>query len=191
MTIVNALGEFLRARREQVSPKDVGIAAGGFRRVRGLRREEVATLAGISADYYLRLEQGRDRNPSTQVLDALARVLQLDEAASAHLTRLGGHLPLKAAVGILRASVGPDLSHPRIQDLVAELSTNNRFRTLWCRHDVLPKRGRTTHLRHPKVGDLSLTSNKLLISGTPGLMVVVYHAVPGSPDAAKLNALLS
>jgi transcriptional regulator with XRE-family HTH domain len=90
---VNALGEFLRARRELVSPKEVGIEAGGLRRVPGLRREEVATLAGISADYYLRLEQGRDRNPSVQVLEALARVLQLDETATAHLMTLGGHVP--------------------------------------------------------------------------------------------------
>jgi transcriptional regulator with XRE-family HTH domain len=92
----NALGEFLRARRELVTPADVGIEAGGFRRVPGLRREEVATLAGISADYYLRLEQGRDRNPSVQVLDAVARVLRLDETAAAHLIKLGGHLPARA-----------------------------------------------------------------------------------------------
>ncbi|MFL6120255.1 helix-turn-helix transcriptional regulator [Actinophytocola sp.] len=90
---MSALGEFLRARRELVTPKDVGLETGGFRRVPGLRREEVATLAGISADYYLRLEQGRDRHPSVQVLDALARVLQLDETATAHLMGLGGHLP--------------------------------------------------------------------------------------------------
>ncbi|KAB1949767.1 helix-turn-helix domain-containing protein [Micromonospora sp. ALFpr18c] len=80
----NPLGEFLRARRELVRPDDVGIGAGA-----GLRREEVALLAGISSDYYLRLEQGRDRNPSVQVLEALARVLRLDPDATAHLVRLG------------------------------------------------------------------------------------------------------
>jgi hypothetical protein len=74
MDSTNALGEFLRARRELVRPEDAGIVRGGLRRVPGLRREEVAMLAGISSDYYLRLEQGRDRNPSVQVLDALARV---------------------------------------------------------------------------------------------------------------------
>ena len=74
----NALGEYLRARRELVDPADAGLPATGVRRTPGLRREEVATLAGISADYYLRLEQGRDRNPSPQVLDALAGVLGLD-----------------------------------------------------------------------------------------------------------------
>ncbi|NEA68603.1 helix-turn-helix transcriptional regulator [Streptomyces sp. SID12488] len=84
----NVLGEFLRARREQVRPEDVGLSGGGLRRVPGLRREEVATLAGISSDYYLRLEQGRDRNPSAQVLEALARVLRLDIDATRHLLGL-------------------------------------------------------------------------------------------------------
>jgi DNA-binding XRE family transcriptional regulator len=75
----NPLGDLLRARRELVSPGEIGLRVSGLRRVAGLRREEVATLAGISADHYLRLEQGRDRHPSEQVLEAPARVLQLDE----------------------------------------------------------------------------------------------------------------
>src|ERR1700755_1693354 len=81
----NALGEFLRARRELVTPQQAGIPAGGVRRVPGLRREEVAMLAGISADYYLRLERGRDRHPSLQVLESLARVLPLDDDPFAYL----------------------------------------------------------------------------------------------------------
>lgn len=85
VSVRNQLGEYLRARRELVTPEAVGLVPGGTRRVAGLRREEVAMLAGISSDYYLRLEQGRDRNPSTQVLDALARVLQLDEAGTHYL----------------------------------------------------------------------------------------------------------
>jgi transcriptional regulator with XRE-family HTH domain len=84
----NALGAYLRARRELVSPEDVGLRVSGLRRVAGLRREEVATLAGISSDYYLRLEQGRDRHPSVQVLEALARVLQLDPGAAEYLITL-------------------------------------------------------------------------------------------------------
>jgi transcriptional regulator with XRE-family HTH domain len=84
----NQLGDFLRARRELVGPEDVGLRTTGVRRTPGLRREEVALLAGISADYYLRLEQGRDRNPSVQVLEAVARVLLLDEAASGYLLGL-------------------------------------------------------------------------------------------------------
>ncbi|MUL85803.1 MULTISPECIES: helix-turn-helix domain-containing protein [unclassified Mycolicibacterium] len=88
----NALGDYLRSRREQVRPEDVGLIAGARRRVAGLRREELALLAGISADYYLRLEQGRDKNPSAQVLDALARSLQLDIKGAEYLHQLAGHI---------------------------------------------------------------------------------------------------
>ncbi len=91
----NLLGDHLRARRELLSPERAGIPAVGVRRVPGLRREEVAMLAGISADYYLRLEQGRDRNPSRQVLEAIARVLQLDDDTAAYLIGLTEQRPAK------------------------------------------------------------------------------------------------
>ncbi|HEX9497341.1 MAG TPA: helix-turn-helix transcriptional regulator, partial [Mycobacterium sp.] len=97
----NALGDYLRARREQLCPEVVGLVAGTRRRVAGLRREEVATLAGISSAYYLRLEQGRDIHPSGQVVDALARALRLDLKATEYLQRLagmaGGRQPESAA----------------------------------------------------------------------------------------------
>ena len=89
----NPLGAFLRARRELVTPQQAGVPDVGVRRVPGLRREEVAMLAGISADYYLRLERGRDRNPSLQVLESIARVLQLDDAHFAHLLTLVEQAP--------------------------------------------------------------------------------------------------
>jgi len=89
----NTLGEYLRARRALVDPADAGLPVVGVRRTPGLRREEVATLAGISADYYLRLEQGRDRNPSRQVLEALARVLRLDATATHYLLSLSAARP--------------------------------------------------------------------------------------------------
>ncbi|MEU5563344.1 helix-turn-helix domain-containing protein [Micromonospora musae] len=92
----NAIGEFLRARRERLQPEDAGLATTGYRRTPGLRREEVAMLAGISTDYYLRLEQGRDRAPSAQVLDALARVLQLDADETAFLYALTRARPKRA-----------------------------------------------------------------------------------------------
>jgi transcriptional regulator with XRE-family HTH domain len=82
------LGGYLRARRELIRPEDVGLPVYGVRRVAGLRREEVAMLAGISSDYYLRLEQGRDRNPSVQVLESLARVLGLDRSGTDYLLGL-------------------------------------------------------------------------------------------------------
>ncbi|MCZ7475700.1 MULTISPECIES: helix-turn-helix transcriptional regulator [unclassified Micromonospora] len=89
----NALGAYLRARRELVTPRQAGIPDGGVRRVPGLRREEVAMLAGISADYYLRLERGRDRRPSVQVLESIARVLRLDDDHLAHLLTLVAEQP--------------------------------------------------------------------------------------------------
>ncbi|MEU6312517.1 helix-turn-helix transcriptional regulator [Streptomyces sp. NPDC047014] len=86
----NHLGEFLRARRAALQPQEVGMASHGVRRVAGLRREEVAVLAGINVDYYTRLEQGRERHPSPQVLDSLARALRLTHDARSHLHHLAG-----------------------------------------------------------------------------------------------------
>jgi transcriptional regulator with XRE-family HTH domain len=76
-----------------VTPADAGIEAGGRRHVRGLRREELALLAGISVDYYVRLEQGRDRNPSPEVVAALARALHLDADGTRHLHTLATNRP--------------------------------------------------------------------------------------------------
>ncbi|TVT01058.1 helix-turn-helix transcriptional regulator [Amycolatopsis bartoniae] len=89
----NRLGEYLSARRALVTPQQAGLPAGSGRRVPGLRREEVALLAGISADYYFRLERGRDKNPSVQVLESLARVLRLDDVETEYLLGLGGPRP--------------------------------------------------------------------------------------------------
>ncbi|MGW2571775.1 helix-turn-helix transcriptional regulator [Streptomyces sp. NPDC001537] len=79
------LGDFLRSRRARIRPEEVGLASHGRRRVPGLRREEVAQLAGVSVDYYIRLEQGRGPSVSDAVLDAIARVLRLDEEEHAYL----------------------------------------------------------------------------------------------------------
>ncbi|WP_033262481.1 helix-turn-helix transcriptional regulator [Amycolatopsis vancoresmycina] len=109
MAAENVLGEFLRARREQVGPAELGLPAGGPRRVAGLRREEVAVLAGVSTDYYVRLEQGRERNPSAQVVDALARGLALDEEATAHLHRLAQPVPARRRRARRPERVSPNL----------------------------------------------------------------------------------
>lgn len=111
----NRLGEYLRARRSLVSPERSGLPGGSNRRVAGLRREEVALLAGISADYYLRLERGRDRNPSAQVLEALARVLQLDEVEAEYLHGLASPRPQRRRAR--RAERVP----ARLHDLLAAL----------------------------------------------------------------------
>ncbi|MBB3675158.1 helix-turn-helix domain-containing protein [Modestobacter versicolor] len=102
------LGAFLRAHRALVTPAQVALAPGHGRRVPGLRREEVALLAGVSVDYYVRLEQGRERHPSVQVLDALSGVLLLDDDARLHLYRLADVAPLPA-VDTSPERVDPDL----------------------------------------------------------------------------------
>ncbi|MCO8273115.1 helix-turn-helix transcriptional regulator [Actinoplanes sp. TRM 88003] len=84
----NELGTFLRTRRAEVTPAEVGLPPGQRRRTPGLRRAEVAMLAGVSVEYLIRLEQGRDRHPSPQVLAALAGPLRLTAAERAHLQRL-------------------------------------------------------------------------------------------------------
>ncbi|MDQ1041300.1 transcriptional regulator with XRE-family HTH domain [Streptomyces sp. V3I8] len=87
------LADFLRRRREAISPSEVGITDGPRRRTSGLRREEVAMLAGMSVDYVVRLEQGRSSRPSTQLLGALARALRFSDDERDHLFHLAGHQP--------------------------------------------------------------------------------------------------
>ncbi|MER7988780.1 helix-turn-helix transcriptional regulator [Streptomyces noursei] len=86
-------GRAVRRWRDRIPPGTVGLPAGGHRRAAGLRREELALLAGISVDYVTRLEQGRAAHPSTQVVEALARALRLSETERAHLFRLAGLAP--------------------------------------------------------------------------------------------------
>lgn len=262
----NPLGEFLRARRELVTPEQAGIPVLGQRRVVGLRREEVAMLAGISAEYYLRLEQGRDRNPSMQVLESIARVLQLDDETRLHLLglaadkprsakrrarrevvppsldRLVASLPYPAFVegyyldvlaanplaialsprlavggnrlrdvfldqaeaamfpdwegataGLVagfRQSVGTETDDPRLIELVGELTiASPRFSQLWARHEIGPRRGARMRLDHPQLGELMLDREKLAVTGSDGLMLVMYHAEPGTETADKLALL--
>ncbi|GAA2985471.1 helix-turn-helix transcriptional regulator [Streptomyces drozdowiczii] len=91
------LADFLRRSRERLTPRDVGLVEGPRRRTPGLRREEVAVLAGMSADYYMRLEQARGPQPSVQVLGALAGALRLTEDERDHLYVLAGHRPPEGA----------------------------------------------------------------------------------------------
>src|SRR4051812_6304290 len=92
------LGRYLRARRTQTSPAHVGLTVGaGIRRTPGLRREELATLAGISIDYYVRLERGKETRPSPAVLDSLARALHMDDQEHQHLRELAARAARYAA----------------------------------------------------------------------------------------------
>ena len=268
-TEASALGRFLRARRQQVRPEDVGLVPGARRRVAGLRREELAILAGISAEYYLRLEVGRDRNPSAQVVEALAQALRLDIKATRYLYQLANpiisrwdhavldaaaegldglidELPFpaivasryqdvlaanpiaqalspgfrvgqnflrwrlldpaarelyvdwedatEAAVSGLRELAGTVPDDPRMQALIAELSSASpRFRNLWARANVGYRLG-VLHMHHPIVGDLYLCRNQLIVpyvAHAVGQHVLMYRAEPGSDSARALAELRS
>src|ERR1700752_1902126 len=125
----NHLGEDLRARRARVTHDEVGLMPGPRRRLAGLRRDELALLAGISSEYLQRLEQGRDRHPSTEVLDSIARALRTDAKATAHLHQLAhsASRPRRAAQEQVSASIGelidqfpmPALVVSRYQDVLA------------------------------------------------------------------------
>ncbi|MEU3524249.1 helix-turn-helix domain-containing protein [Streptomyces sp. NPDC038707] len=126
----NELGEFLKARRAELSPRTVGLPdTGAKRRVRGLRREEVALLASISTDYYTRLEQGR-RQASATVLDALARVLHLNDEERAYLLEVAGKTaaqPRRQAAQAVR---------PQLRRVLDELTTSPAL-VLGRRMDIL------------------------------------------------------
>ncbi len=115
------LGAFLRARRARVKPEAVGLPHGqGIRRTPGLRREELAALAGVSIDYLIRLEQGKETNPGTGILDALAGALLLDSDAHAHLYTLANeaaHRTPPRGVG----SPDPTAVRPSIEQLLDRL----------------------------------------------------------------------
>ncbi|MEU7872382.1 helix-turn-helix transcriptional regulator [Dactylosporangium sp. NPDC049140] len=267
------LGDFLRARRGRLHPHDVGLEPGGRRKVTGLRREELALLAGLSTDYYQRMEQGREVRPSDDVLDALADALALDDEERRHLftlahaarrpmparpdhapervpdgTRrllsvldtpavvLGRHLdvlawnPMAEAllgdpnalppdrlnmlllmfddtmtnsrrcadwerqaldyIGMMRAAVATDPTHPRATAVVGELSIRSaEFRRLWGRHDVRESVSGTKTFHIPEVGDIALDWDTYPLPGNPGPVMLVFTTEPGSPDADRLRLL--
>jgi transcriptional regulator with XRE-family HTH domain len=125
------LADFLRRRREALQPDDVGLHAGDRRRARGLRREEVATLAHMSTDFYARLEQRRGSRPSAQTTAALARALRLTQDERDHLFELAGHTPPprafrtdNASPGLLRVLDRLDTPAQIVSDLGVTLSQN-------------------------------------------------------------------
>ncbi|WP_406208561.1 helix-turn-helix transcriptional regulator [Kitasatospora sp. NBC_01560] len=270
------LSEFLRSRRARLRPEDVGLPDHGTRRrVPGLRREELAQLAGVSTAYYIRLEQGHGESVSTAVLDSIARALRLTTAEREHLQRitkparrrtgrpaagrrqqirpalqqlldamesvpayvLGRRLDIvgwnrlgnallgdfsampaeqcnmawhvfldpaarelyddwegKAAdvVGILRLDAGRDPDDPRLASLIGELSLKSGdFRRLWAAHDIRDKGHGSKELHHPVVGRLTLRYETLRPAGEPGLVLVTYHAEPGTTSAESLRLLAS
>ncbi|MCZ2839609.1 helix-turn-helix transcriptional regulator [Modestobacter sp. VKM Ac-2985] len=117
MSTSTELGAFLRTRRAELSPEQVGVVSYGARRVPGLRREELAQLAGVSHAYYTRLEQGQSTRASDGVLDALARALQLDPEERMHLHRLAR--PVRPTP---RTSARPERVRPQIRQLIEAIS---------------------------------------------------------------------
>jgi transcriptional regulator with XRE-family HTH domain len=268
------LSEFLRTRRARLKPEDVGLPEfGRHRRVPGLRREELAQLAGVSVAYYTRLEQGNGRNVSAEVLDAIARALRLSDAEHNHLTHLAkpkahkkkpsarpqqvrgalrqlidsldgvpayitgrrsdilvwnrmaaavfgdwSELPAqernwarmvflrpeyrdlyidwdqKAAdiVSYLRMDAGCHPDDPRLSALVGELSVKSEeFRRLWAAHDVKEKSHGVKRMRHPLVGNLTLSFESFPLPDDHEQTLITYHAEPGSPSAEALRLLAS
>ncbi|TDD50588.1 helix-turn-helix domain-containing protein [Saccharopolyspora elongata] len=125
------LGAFLRSRRARLKPEDVGLVSYGVRRrVPGLRREELAQLAGVSVAYYTRLEQGQSRNASAEVLDAIARALRLDDTEQAHLRDLAR--PVRAK----RRTPRPESVRPRLRHLLDSMDAVPAL-VIGRRNDVL------------------------------------------------------
>ena len=114
------LADFLGSRRRQLAPAAVGLPAGTNRRTPGLRREEVALLAGVSHTWYTWLEQGRDIRPSRQVIDALARTLQLSAAEREYVLRLSGNDPVAAVEA-------PDAMPEHLQGLMDALGSSPAY----------------------------------------------------------------
>ncbi|MFE5659512.1 helix-turn-helix domain-containing protein [Streptomyces sp. NPDC056517] len=276
MDLSAELSEFLRSRRARLKPEDVGLPDfGRHRRVPGLRREELAQLAGVSVAYYTRLEQGNGRNVSMEVLDSIARALRLSDTERAHLTHLakptakkrqhraafarpqqvrpglrhlldamegipafvvGRRLDVLAwnrmaralmgdfeamepternvarmvflgpnsrdlyrdweckateVVSVLRLYAGCYPEDPALLALVGELSVRSEeFRSLWAAHTVADKGHGTKVLRHPLVGEMTLTYESMQVAGgDPDLMLITYQAEPGTASADALRLL--
>ncbi|MFB6569988.1 helix-turn-helix transcriptional regulator [Streptomyces noursei] len=131
------LGDFLRSRRARIQPEEVGLPGHGRRRVPGLRREEVAQLAGVSVDYYIRLEQGRGPSVSDAVLDAVGRVLRLDDTEQEYLRRVAR--PAAGRAAARRAPAGgaaPQQVRPGLRLLLDTVDRAPAF-VLGRRMDVL------------------------------------------------------
>jgi transcriptional regulator with XRE-family HTH domain len=208
------LADFLRHRRAAIRPAEVGIADGPRRRTTGLRREEVAMLAGMSVDYVVRLEQGRSSQPSTQLLGALARALRLSDDERDHLFHLAGHRPPPAdgvarlaRAGLMRmldllrdtpAMVLSDLGEVLAQNRAAVLLTGDhtglsgdrryvvhRWFTDPATRAVCPPEEREDHARR-LVADLRATAGRR--SGDPTVAGLVERLRTASPDFRRLWA---
>jgi transcriptional regulator with XRE-family HTH domain len=203
LPVANDLREFLRTRRARIKPQDTGLPPQiGLRRVPGLRREEVALLAGVSAEYYERIERGRVKTVSTSVLDAIARVLRLDATERDHLYALvtpGRVKQTTAPAPRLRASLlralvyaGTHPHDPQLADLVGDLAVRDPdFRQWWADHDVDLRDHGSKRYHHPVVGELELGYEAFTPVGEPELVFGLHTVEANSASAAALNLLAS
>ena len=192
------LAEFLRTRRTRVRPQDVGLEPGPRRRVAGLRREELALLAGVSTDYYQRMEQGRDVRPSDQVLDALARALDFSAEESRHLHSLAAaaRTPARSSrhyapevvppttLRLLRTTTSPALVIGRFLDVLAWNPLGGAVLGEFTR---LPQgeRNLLALLLHPEAGR-ACPERTATIAELTGMLRVQVAAEPGHPRAVEL-----
>lgn len=195
------LGEFLRSRRERLHPKDVGLPAEmTIRRTPGLRREELAALAGLSIDYYIRLEQGKETHPSGPILDGLARALRLNDEEHSHLYALANHAAGRTAPSSGRASrearpgvlqlletVRPSPAYlmTRTSDVLA---ANPEAFLLWHGLADMPEPERNTiryTFCHPAARDLFADWEESAASCAAHLRSLIA-AEPGDPDVTRL-----
>ncbi|UFS59435.1 helix-turn-helix transcriptional regulator [Subtercola endophyticus] len=207
------LRDYLRTRRAKLQPADVGLIGGGMRRVAGLRREEVASLAGVNVDYYARLEQGRLPNVSLSVLDAVARALRLDPAERQHLIDLarpanGRNLArfifldpeartihsdwaavAEEAVATLRHDAGQHPNDPQLPELIHDLAQQSpEFARWWAGHDVRSLSNGSKTYRHPQMGEITVHCEALEIPGDHQRLCI-YTAEPGTPSQQALLLL--
>ncbi|TQJ46424.1 helix-turn-helix transcriptional regulator [Streptomyces sp. SLBN-115] len=192
------LAAFLRTRRTRLRPEDVGLEPGPRRRVAGLRREELALLAGVSSDYYQRMEQGRDVRPSEQVLDALARALNFSAEESRHLHSLAAaaRTPARAprryepeqvpdtTRRLLRTMPSPALVVGRYLDVLAWSRPAGALLGEFTRLPVA-ERNLLSLLLHPKA-DRTCPERAATVAELTAMLRAQVAADPGHPRAAEL-----
>ncbi|SOE66236.1 Helix-turn-helix domain-containing protein [Streptomyces sp. OV198] len=192
------LGEFLRTRRTRLRPEDVGLEPGPRRRVAGLRREELALLAGVSSDYYQRMEQGRDVRPSEQVLDALARALDFSAEETRHLHSLAAaartpagrprhHAPEEVpptTLRLLRTMTSPSVVVGRFLDVLA---WNPLAGALLGELTQRPRSERNllSLLLHPEA-DRTCPDRAATVAELVAMLRTQVAAEPGHPRAVEL-----
>ncbi|MEU3982856.1 helix-turn-helix transcriptional regulator [Streptomyces sp. NPDC026672] len=197
------LGDFLRSRRARMTPESAGVSpGGGARRVPGLRREEVARLAGVSSDYYTRLEQGRHPNVSESVLDAVARALQLDDVERGYLFNI---VRPRAVQSARRRTSPPQRVRPEVHQMLDVLGSVSPAFVVNHRMDVLA----SNHLARALITDFDALTNRernfarFVLFGsaardlyanwerTAEIILASLRLASGShPDDAQLNELI-